>query len=192
VKSLEHDFTGSQRRGFKILKKLQLEVSDQVQTNLISREIGRYITVVQPWHLRGGGKEMVETVSCEEDITMEELDYVLKKGKNRKSPGIDNLNVELFKYGSALLKSKLLHLFNNIWHNLQVPKDWETRIVINIHKKALKITSNRRGITKLSMASKLYANILKYKLNRPSESVLEEEQCGFRRGRNTMDAILTL
>jgi hypothetical protein len=33
VKSLEHDITGTQRRGFKIFKKLQLETNDQIQTN---------------------------------------------------------------------------------------------------------------------------------------------------------------
>jgi hypothetical protein len=32
---------------------------------------------------------MVETV-YKEDVTMEELDLVLKKAKNRKIPGIDN------------------------------------------------------------------------------------------------------
>jgi hypothetical protein len=51
-----------------------------------------------------GGGEMVETTDYEEDITMEELDLVLKKVKNRNSPGIDNFKVELFKYGGGLLK----------------------------------------------------------------------------------------
>jgi hypothetical protein len=44
----------------------------------------------------------------------------------------------------------------------------------------------------LSTVSQLYANILKNKLNRHSESILEEEQCGIRRGRSTMEAIFTL
>jgi hypothetical protein len=35
-------------------------------------------------------------------------------------------------------------------------------------------------------------NLTKNKLNRYSESILEEEQCGFRRGRNATDAIFTL
>jgi hypothetical protein len=73
---------------------------------------------------------------------MEDLDLVLKKAKNRKSPGIDNLNVELFKYGNTLPINKLLQLFNNAWHNLQIPKDWETGIVVNIHKKGPKSNCN--------------------------------------------------
>jgi hypothetical protein len=42
------------------------------------------------------------------------------------------------------------------------------------------------------ITTQLYANILKNKLKRYSESVLEKEQCGFRRGRSTTDAIFTV
>jgi hypothetical protein len=38
-----------------------------------------------------------------EMITIAELDQVLQKAKNRKSPGLDNINVELFKYGGQKL-----------------------------------------------------------------------------------------
>jgi hypothetical protein len=47
--------------------------------------------VVQPDIREEGSKEMVETVDSEQNITMAELDYLLRKAKNRKSPGIDNL-----------------------------------------------------------------------------------------------------
>jgi hypothetical protein len=72
----------------------------------------------------------------------------------------------------------LLQLFNNVWHNLQIPTDWETGTVINIHKKGLK-NNNYRRITLLLTAFKLYTYILKNKLNTDSEAILEEEQCGF-------------
>jgi hypothetical protein len=92
-----------------------------------------------------------------------------------------------------LLKEKLLEFFNNIWQFLQIPKDWETGLVISIYKEGPKNKcDNYRGITLLSTASKLYANILRNKLNSISETFLGEEQCGFRKGRSTMDAIFTL
>jgi hypothetical protein len=49
-----------------------------------------------------------------------------------------------------------------------------------------------RGIALLSTAFKLYANVLENKLNTYREAISEEEQCGFRRGRSTMDVIFTL
>jgi hypothetical protein len=45
-------------------------------------------------------------------ITIEVLEETLNKLKNRKAPGPDNLNVELFKYGGLYLKQRLLNLLN--------------------------------------------------------------------------------
>lgn len=70
---------------------------------------------------------MVKAAVCGEDnngIT----EPVTKNYKNRKTPGMDNLNAEFFKYSGAPLKDKLLQLFNKIWHNHQLPKDWETKL----------------------------------------------------------------
>jgi hypothetical protein len=38
----------------------------------------------------------------DEIITMEETNLALIRTKNRKSPGIDNLNMKLFNYGGTL------------------------------------------------------------------------------------------
>jgi mannitol-1-phosphate/altronate dehydrogenase len=45
-----------------------------------------------------------------EDITMEELNETLKRSKNRKSPGLDTINTELFKYGGSKLQECVLRL----------------------------------------------------------------------------------
>jgi len=47
-------------------------------------------------------------------ITIEELNQVLKHAKNRKSCGLDNLPMELWKFGGNELKIHLLELFNKI------------------------------------------------------------------------------
>jgi sorting nexin-29 len=123
---------------------------------------------------------------------MEELEEVFKKSRQRKSPGIYGICVELLKYGDKSLK-KILILFNNIWKYQRIPKEWETGIVINVHKKGPKEKcENYRGITLLTTASKLYANILKNKLIKFTEDYLEEEQYGFRRGRGSTDATFTI
>jgi hypothetical protein len=75
-----------------------------------------------------GDEQMTRTIDYEVDKTMGELDCVLKKKETKimKAPGIDNLGVELFKYGNALLKYELLQLFNNVWHSLEISKYKET------------------------------------------------------------------
>jgi hypothetical protein len=94
--------------------------------------------------------------------------------------------MELFKFGENDLKVHIVELFNNIVHKSQIPQEWETGIVINIHKKGSKSKcENYRGITLLPTAYKLVTNVIKNKLN----AHLEEEQCSFRKGYNCADAI---
>ena len=47
--------------------------------------------------------------------------------------------MELWKFGGNELKLHLLELFNNIIDKNQMPQEWETGMVINMHKKGTKI-----------------------------------------------------
>jgi len=53
--------------------------------------------------------------------------------KNRKSCGLDNLLMELQKFGGNELKMHILELFNKITDKNQMAQEWETGMVINIH-----------------------------------------------------------
>lgn len=74
----------------------------------------------------------VETTVYKKGITTEGLDSVLKKSKNRNSPGTDNLNVELFKYGRGLLKNTCYNYLITYSISTKYPKDCKTG---NINKK---------------------------------------------------------
>ena len=66
-------------------------------------------------------------------------------------------------------------------------------MVINKHKKGTKTKcENYRGITLLPTAYKLFANIIKNKLNEHVEDEMAEEQCGFGKGRSCTDAIFAV
>ena len=74
-----------------------------------------------------------------------------------------------------------------------MPQEWETGMVINIHKKGTKSKcGNYGGISLLPTAYKLFANIIKNRLNEYLEEEMVEEQCGFRKGRSCTDAIFTV
>lgn len=68
-----------------------------------------------------------------------------------------------------------------MWKYKQMLNDWEILLVISLYKQ--ENASNFRnysGITLQSKISKLYANILRIKLNKYIEEILCEERCGFR------------
>ena len=133
------------RRSFKIFKQLQLQERDKLKIDPITKtERKEYYGKL--WNEQGkNGEEGTEekgrsevTDDNKDRITIEELNNVLKHGKNRKSGGLDNLPMELWKFGGSELKSHLLELFNTIIEKNQMPQEWETGLVINIHKKGTK------------------------------------------------------
>jgi len=99
----------------------------------------------KPWNEQGSkGEEGIDeersegTDDNEDMITIEELNEVFKHAKNRKSCGLDTLPMELWKFGGTELKIHLQELFNKIIDKNQMPQEWETGMVINIHKREQK------------------------------------------------------
>ena len=60
------------------------------------------------------------------------------------------------------------------------------------NKGAKDVPGNYRGISLLSIPGKVYAAILLHRVTARVESQLSEAQCGFRKGRGTVDAIYVL
>jgi hypothetical protein len=130
VKSLERDITGKQKLGFKIFKQLQPQERDKLKINPTPKmEWKKYYEKL--WNEQGkNGEERTEKEMRKEmihgnknSITMEELDKALRKAKNRKSPGLDNLPMELFKFGGNDLKVHTVELFNNTVDKRQIPQE---------------------------------------------------------------------
>ncbi|XP_012939400.1 uncharacterized protein LOC106012114 [Aplysia californica] len=98
-----------------------------------------------------------------------EIVKAVKSLKLRKSPGMDNLNAELFKVDPELTATILHPLFKTIWEGEQIPEDWSTGVIVKVPKKgALRDCNNWRGITLLSVPSKIMAKII---INRMSDAV---------------------
>ena len=105
VKTLERDITGTQRRGFKIFKQLQLQERDKLKIDPITKtEWKEYYGKL--WNEQDNkGEEGIEeerrregTDDNEHMITIEELNEVLKRAKNRKSCGLYCIVLYLFTF----------------------------------------------------------------------------------------------
>jgi len=85
-----------------------------------------------------------------------------KKKKKQENCGLDNLPMELWKFGGNDLRIQLLELFNKIIDKNQMPQEWETGMVINIHKKGtINKCENYRGSSLLPTAYKQFTYIIK-------------------------------
>ena len=126
-------------------------------------------------------------------ITYNETKIAIDKLKKNKSPGMDNIYPEMIKFGGEPLVSSIQHLCNRIWEQEKIPEEWEIGTIIPLPNKGdLCVCSNWRGITLLSIPSKVLSIIILNRMKKAVEKVLRDEQSGFRSGRSCTDAIFAL
>lgn len=138
--------------------------------------------------------EVSERIDCRTDyISIGEIRRAMGDMKNKKAPGRDGITIELLKADNILTESILKELFEMIWDKEEVPSDWTKGIIIKIPKKGdLTICDNSRGITLLSVPSKVLARALINRIRDGVDKELRDEQAGFRKGRSTVEQLFIL
>ena len=134
-----------------------------------------------------------------------DIEMAIQLMNNNKSPGIDNIPVELYKSGGGLLLNKIhslikrttfssLSLIKRIWKEEKMPTDWTMNIIIPIYKnRGDKLQcKNYRGISLLRTGYKILTTVLNNKLKKYTEHIIGEYQAGFRAGKSTTDQIFTV
>jgi hypothetical protein len=128
--------------------------------------------------------------------TAEEVRQAISKLSSGKASGADCLPAEIFKAGTEVIVTELTNLFEVIWSEGQVPKDYKDGTIVHLYKRKGDRTScdNHRGITLLSVAGKILARVILLRLKDHVEHIqlLPESQCGFRSNRGTTDMIFSL
>ena len=139
-------------------------------------------------------EKVCDTLDVKEDLfSEEELATVLEGLKNNKAPGADSMINEFLKYGGSEVRNKLLKIMNMIFEKGEVPNDFRKTLIKPLYKKGDKSECrNYRGISLVSVGSKLLSNMILFRLRHAVDKVLREEQCGFRKGRGCVDHVFTL
>ncbi|KAI3377376.1 hypothetical protein L3Q82_008565 [Scortum barcoo] len=126
-------------------------------------------------------------------ITQAEVTEVVRKLRSGKAPGVDEIRPEYLKSLDVVGLSWLTRLCNIAWRLGTVPLVWQTGVVVPLFKKGdRRVCSNYRGITLLSLPGKVYARVLERRIRPIVDPRIQEEQCGFRPGRGTLDQLYTL
>ena len=87
----------------------------------------------------------------------------------------------------------LCQIFQRIWDEKETPDDWKTGTIIKLPKKSdLGNCNNWPGITLLSVACKIFSRIILKRISAATDTILHQEQAGFRRGKSCIDHIFTL
>ena len=145
------------------------------------------------------------TVPADPDINEETLDInvdppteaevreAIKSLKSNKAAGVDAINAELLKADLAISTKILTAYFKEIWLKEVIPADWTKGIIIKLPKKGDPGDCNNwRGITLLSIPSKVLCKIILRRIDSAISDNLREEQAGFRSGKGCIDQIFSL
>ena len=125
--------------------------------------------------------------------TIEEIEKSINKLRNSKSPGVDNIQAEMLKTQSNMVTRKLEEVFKIIWKNEEIPEDWQKEDIIKLPKKGdLENCNNWRGVTLLSVPSKVLGRVIIVRIRDALDNKLRKEQAGFRRGKGCMQQIFIL
>ena len=127
------------------------------------------------------------------EISVQEVEVALRKLKNNRAPGEDQIAGELLKYGSETVRNELTTLFNTICKKMSILKSWTRGTIVKLPKKGdLSNCNNWRGITLLSIPGKVFCSVLLERIKKEIDNKLREHQAGFRSGRSCIEQIYTL
>ncbi|PNF35751.1 hypothetical protein B7P43_G13042 [Cryptotermes secundus] len=122
-----------------------------------------------------------------------EVESAIAKLKTYKSPGGDQILVELIQARGQILRSKIHKLIiTSIWHKEKFPDQWKESIIVSAHKGDKTDCSNYWGISLLSTSYKILSNILLSRLSPYIDEIIGDHQCGFRGNRSTTDQIFCI
>uniref|UniRef100_A0A671TZG4 Reverse transcriptase domain-containing protein n=1 Tax=Sparus aurata TaxID=8175 RepID=A0A671TZG4_SPAAU len=204
--AMEKDYRSASKKFWQTIRRLRR--GKQSSTNTVYSGGGELLT--STGDIVGRWKEYFEdllnptdTPSIEEaeagdsevdpSITQAEVTEVVRKLLSGKAPGVDEIRPEYLKSLDVVGLSWLTRLYSIAWQSGTVPLDWQTGVVVPLFKKGdRRVCSNYRGITLLSLPGKVYSRVLERRIRPIVEPRIQEEQCGFRPGRGTLDQLYTL
>ena len=128
------------------------------------------------------------------EFTLEELAAVMKTLKPRKSPGPDNIHPEFILHLDDSCLKWLTKLFSTCMEHKKMPKSWKMTKIIAVLKpnKTADSPKSYRPISLLSATYKLLERLIYNRILPIVESILPEEQAGFRPDRGTLDQVALL
>ena len=119
-----------------------------------------------------------------------ELDSVLKKIKNRKAAGLDEIPPEVWK--TRQFDDILLQQCNAVYSQNRIER-WMKGCILPFPKKGdIGLAKNYRGIKLTSIAAKIYNALLRNRIEAKIDNILRKNQNDFRRNRSTTSQRLTI
>ena len=134
-----------------------------------------------------------ERVNLEgEKISKEEVRENMKRMKNGKAVGPDDIPVDVWKCLGEIALEFLTKLYNKTMESERMPEEWRDSVLIPIFKNKVDVQScnNYRGIKLISHTMNVWERVVDRRLR--SELTFSEQPYGFMPRKSTTDALFAL
>ena len=126
-------------------------------------------------------------------VQVVEIKEAIRHMKSRRSGGSDAITAELLKADLESTAKVMEQLLQQVWDEDRVPVEWRDGLIVKIPKRGdLSQCTNWRGITLMSVPAKILSRVLVKRISAGVDTILRDEQAGFRKGRGTNEHIHTL
>ena len=116
--------------------------------------------------------------------SLAEVKDAIKKLKNGKAPGLDNIPPDALKSGGWAMRAWVHRVIRRVWETGEIPADWKKGCIIPFFKKGdATVCSNYRGITLRSVPEKVFGIILLGRIDKALKGKIRDTQCGFSKGK---------
>jgi hypothetical protein len=162
----------------------------------VQEERGETLDIEEVTGTEGKGIGMKGNDDIEQEGTatpsFSEVETCVRK-MNSKSPGEDNIVVEMIESGGKVSIKKIHELICVIWKEEEMPDTWKLGIICSIIKKGdRRIWDNYRGITLLDVAYKILSSIINLRIKGFAERIIGEYQAEFRANKSTIDQLFVI
>ena len=124
--------------------------------------------------------------------SLEEVQAAANRLRNTSAPGAEAIPPYLLKCPEVV--AWMHRVIIATWRGGRAPDSWRHALLVAIWKGkgSRLLADNYRGITLISLTSKLYVHLLHQRVQQQLLAGLHEAQCGFRPGRGTQDQLFSL